>query len=213
MRARQAYRDAPQCVCSPTGSLDVCRGPTSRVVTGTIPATMFVYTEPLTHPNNQRLRVFLIPTQSQWSQVELATGTIRYSNTPGELPSPGASSHTLSPLFVSSSTPEVTLGLRPVQLRLLLVYLVNFCFTASKTNQSAGLFMRTTEYISQYMLGILHCCGFALELSMLVSVCACQSRYVVKHSLTFHSWPQYYVHCEGEHIFVFHTSHTGWGKW
>lgn len=81
MRAHQAYRDAPQCVCSPTGSLGVCRGPTSRVVTGTIPATMFVYTELLAHPNNQRLRAFLIPTQSQWSQVELATGTIRYSNT------------------------------------------------------------------------------------------------------------------------------------
>lgn len=80
-RARQKYRDAPQCACSPTGSLGVCRGPTSRVVTGTVPATMFVYTEPLAHPNNQRLRAFLIPTQSQWSQVELATGAIRYSNT------------------------------------------------------------------------------------------------------------------------------------
>lgn len=63
------------CVCG------VCQGPTSRVVTGTIPATMFVYTEPLTHPNNQKLWAFLIPTQSQWSQVELATAPIRYSNT------------------------------------------------------------------------------------------------------------------------------------
>ena len=37
-------------------------------------------------------------------------------------------------------------------------------------------------------------------------MCVRRWRYVVKHSLTFHSWPQYYVHSEGEHIFAFHTS-------
>lgn len=40
-------------------------GPTGRVVTGTIPAAMFVCTEALTHPNNQELWAFLIPAQSQ----------------------------------------------------------------------------------------------------------------------------------------------------
>lgn len=71
----------PACLCVCVCVCGVCQGPTSRVVTGTIPATMFVYTEPLTHPNNQPLWAFLIPTQSQWSQVELATAAIRYSNT------------------------------------------------------------------------------------------------------------------------------------
>lgn len=78
-RTRRAWC-ATVCVLS-TCVCEVCQGPTSRVVTGTIPATMFVYTEPLTHPNNQPLWAFLIPTQSQWSQVELATAAIRYSNT------------------------------------------------------------------------------------------------------------------------------------
>lgn len=85
---------------SPTCFRGVCQGPPSRVVTGTIPATLFVCTEPLTHPNNQKLWAFLIPTQSQWSQVELATAMIRYSNTTywsaiRSLSFP----HPLSPLF------------------------------------------------------------------------------------------------------------------
>lgn len=76
--------------------------PTSRVVTGAIPATMFVYTGPLTHPNNQPPWACLIPAQSRWSQVELATGAIRDTQTPAldlrawPFPSP------LSP-FVSSA--------------------------------------------------------------------------------------------------------------
>lgn len=63
------------CVCV------VYARPTKFVVTATIPATVFVYTELLTHPNNQPLWAFLIPTQSQRSQVELPTAAIRYSNT------------------------------------------------------------------------------------------------------------------------------------
>jgi len=74
--------------------------PTDCVVTGTILATVFVYTEPLSHPNNQPLWAFLIPTQSQGSQVELATAAIRYSNTASWSTSHGLFfPHPLSPLF------------------------------------------------------------------------------------------------------------------
>lgn len=80
------------CVC-------ICCLSRAHVVTGRIPGTMFVYTEPLTHPNNQPLWTFLIPTQCQWSQVELATGEIRYSNTASWSTSRGLSfPHPLSPL-------------------------------------------------------------------------------------------------------------------
>lgn len=51
--------------------------------------------------------------------------------------------------------------------------------------QYAGILKRTARFAAEYMLGILHCCGCALKPSMLVSVRACQSRYVVRHALTF----------------------------
>lgn len=87
----------------------ICHGPTGPVVTGRIPGTMFVYTESLTHPNNQPLWAFLIPTQSQWSQVELATGEIRYSNTGSWSTSRGLSfPHPLSPFVSSIAIPNVT---------------------------------------------------------------------------------------------------------
>lgn len=102
--AAHDLHDAPQWLCFMDVCVyvfvyAVCHGPTVHVVTGRIPGTMFVYTEPLTHPNNQPLWAFLIPTQSQWSQVELATGEIRYSNTASWSTSRGLSfPHPLSPL-------------------------------------------------------------------------------------------------------------------
>lgn len=192
--AAHDLHDAPQwlCfmdVCVYVFAYAVCHGPTVHVVTGRIPGTMFVYTEPLTHPNNQPLWAFLIPTQSQWSQVELATGEIRYSNTASWSTSRGLSfPHPLSPLcfLYCNSQRDTDLKLTgciqkagPAWLHcfasLYLAGQLNFCFgiflfvfilfarsrsATYKSKQAAVVWRNTHSLAKECISELVYCYGF-----------------------------------------------------
>lgn len=94
------------CVCARAGFV---RGqPAVLWLEQSRPQCLFTQNRSLTQIIS-RCGPFLIPTQSQWSQVELATAAIRYSNTASWSASHGLSfPHPLSPLFPLFAIPNVT---------------------------------------------------------------------------------------------------------